>query len=467
MFYYQNPITLGYSPYFTVTHRYKNKDGKMENIFLSTGYLKAHRADILFSFDYKKGTVFIFRDKLYNSNLDSCINWFGQLIYIKAVKGTIAFYYECNEKTESKLLPLNPTRKEIIQNSAYEEFINSIVDNLIDFINIKLFLSINKVKAKEKLGVLEGIIRLLKNLNKDKDIERIKFVAVTNCRTNNIEFLLKESILEDNIIIFKNEEIAVIDNDTETIYPEMFTNLEYFLADIPNYIPIYKYYYGIYTHIAKLGDEYFKQIVWFCGENLEKEYKDIYISFRHLGRFLICSSEIDIQAYFQEKYPISNLFQSAIYSAPLINTSKVLAYETDPSYEDLEESNVYLGVKDDEISTLMNSIDYLIELYNPDVFYEEEGGESNSVSYFQENVIDPIKRTILGNAIKPDFTLLDLKLAVRDDQFELFSNINITNVEYIYSMGNILRNIRVRFTYLENKEWENLVNTYEKTFSIY
>ena len=133
-FYYQNPITLGYSPYFTVTHRYKNKDGKMENIFLSTGYLKAHRADILFSFDYKKGTVFIFRDKLYNSNLDSCINWFGQLIYIKAVKGTIAFYYECNEKTESKLLPLNPTRKEIIQNSAYEEFINSIVDNLINFI---------------------------------------------------------------------------------------------------------------------------------------------------------------------------------------------------------------------------------------------------------------------------------------------------------------------------------------------
>jgi hypothetical protein len=187
-------------------------------------------------------------------------------------------------------------------------------------------------------------------------------------------------------------------------------------------------------------------LVWIVGEPIKNPY-DISINFYESGYIALVNAGFSAN----EQKELEEL-SSESYTK-IINSESILAFESYPNSECLEYYNVCVSLKSLNTNTILEFIsERLEELYSNDSFYYDDN-TNNNIDSFYELVVDPYARTIMGNCIKSDFTIWDLKQSVSEGDF---AKIVITNIQYQYDPKGEL--ISVMITYTDSLE-DHLNNT--------
>ena len=429
---YKLPITIGYSSYFTVdfkTNHLVDKNGISSNYL---GYLKKLPTDLmeykepikLYSREYRGGLIHIVRDKFHN--MGSYVNWYGQLIKIKYVNYTnLYFYYECSEKTFTGLTPLNPTRQSFVEDDNYRNFIDAVLDTFLFMINDSYINTLYNNSSHLLNDVIKKSINIFNHFDREDLIKKIDYIRVRNCKTKQEEILRKDYVLNNsNIFLFKDNSILFLKDNFEE---EMYCIFNSFIDSI-------KSEYSVYLHldIIDLDDKYYKKLKWLAGDKLKTQYKNIPLEFRELGEIFIVPAE----RYFNNENNTIYTFKPEKF---------ILIYDSLPTYDDIEECNIYLGVKNNSTSELIEGIKKCLpELYCSDLFNSDGSDYDNSYEYYETEVIKPIVRSLKGNFLKNNFTYEDLKYAIFS-KTGIYRNSKIKNVLYNYDDSNRLISVTVHF----------------------
>ncbi len=442
---YQLPITIGYSPYFTVefkTNYLVDKNGIGANYL---GYLKKLPTDLmeykkltkLYSREYRGGLIHIVRDEYHN--MGSYVNWYGQLIKIKFPNYTnLYFYYECNEKTFTDLTPLNPTRQSFVEDIHYRNFIDAVLDTFLLMTNSSSTNTIHNNSSHFLNDIIKKSINIFNYFDREDLIKNIDYIIVRNCKTKQEEILRKDYVLNNsNIFLFRDNSIRFLDGSISSDQ-DMYCSFNSFIDSI-------KSEYSVYLHLdpQSLDDKYYKKLKWLAGDKLKTQYENIPLEFRELGEVRI----VPANRYFNNE-------NNTIYT---FKPEKcILIYDFLPSYEDIEECNIYLGVKNNSTSELIESVEKCLpELYSSDLFNNDGSEYENSYEYYKEEVIKPIIRSLKGNFLKNNFTCEDLKYAIFS-KTGIYRNPKIKNVLYNYGRSDKLLSVTVYFEIIlidaDNKE---------------